>query len=89
MKVHEAHRFFWACTHSSEAGGTANSQWVPVLMPQPGIDYTPDNQLIWTRRGNGCLETTFDPLSVSYTRNDDGTYTQQQGTHKTRVAEDC
>ena len=39
--------FFWACTHLTESGQqTANSQWVPVKRPQPGVDYTRDHQLV-------------------------------------------
>ena len=40
-------RFFWACSHLTESGQqTANSQWVPVKKPQPGVDYTRDHQLV-------------------------------------------
>ena len=82
-------QFFWACSHSTATGQTANSQWVPVKLPQAGIDYTPDDQLTWTRSDNGCMEGTFDPLRIHYILNDDGTYTEQQGIHKWRLAEDC
>jgi len=82
-------QFFWGCSHSTATGDTANSQWVPVKLPQAGIDYTPDHQLTWTRSDNGCMEGAFDPLRIHYILNDDGTYTEQQGIHQWRVAENC
>ena len=80
-------RFFWAC---SGQPSQPNNQWVPIKLPQPGIDYTPDGQLVWTRSSNGCMETAFDPLQFSTAdHNGDGEYTYEQGTQKWRRAENC
>ena len=53
-------RFFWACSHLTESGQeTANSQWVPVKRPQPGVDYTADDRLNWERpNADNCVHGT-------------------------------
>ena len=80
-------KLFWAC---SGQPSQPNNQWIPIKLPQPGIDYTPESQLVWTRSSNGCMETAFDPLQFSTAdHNGDGEYTYEQGTQKWRRAENC
>ena len=55
-------KFYWACT--------GDGQWVPVRTPQPGIDFTSEDQLVWTRVGStGCMWRAFDSKRISYDEN--------------------
>ena len=90
LQGRDSSRFFFACSGNPSQSG---NHWVPVKMPVAGIDFTPDGQLTWTprhqSRGGGCMKTAFDPLRVSYINNDDGTYTEQQGTYLHQWFEGC
>ncbi|MCY3596712.1 MAG: hypothetical protein OXG71_04660, partial [Rhodospirillales bacterium] len=83
LQGQDVYEFGWACTHSTDAGSTTSSQWVPVKLPQPNIDFTPDHQLIWTHAGGiGCTYWAVDPLYITSTVNENGEFVPQQGTKK-------
>ena len=78
QKVADRSEFFWACS--------GDGQWVPVKTPEPGVDFTAEADLNWTRVGTtGCMYGAVDPLLISY---DEDGQPRPGGTQLWRVSRD-